>query len=70
MSLRSLRKDAGLTLQQLAELSGLHYVKLCQIETGKINPENITLKTALKISRALHCRPERLLETEEQNNDI
>lgn len=62
MSLRKLRKEKGLTLHALAELSGLNYVKIHYIETGKINVENIMLKTALKLARALDCRPEDLLD--------
>ena len=46
---------------QLAELSGVHYMKIHQIETGKIKPENITLKNALKLAKALGCTPDELL---------
>ncbi len=62
MSLKSLRAEKGYTLKKLAELSGLNYVKIHYIESGKIKAENIQLKTALKLSRALDCRPEDLLE--------
>lgn len=61
MGLRELRQEKGLTLQQLAELSGVHYMKIHQIETGKIKPENITLKNALKLVKALGCTPDELL---------
>ena len=61
MGLREKRLEKGLTLQQLAELSGVHYVKIHQIETGKIKPENVTLKNALKLAKALGCKPEDIL---------
>ena len=64
MGLRTLRKAAGLTLQQLAEKSGVHFVKIQQIETGKIKPENITLRNAIKLAKALNCRPEDIMHDE------
>ena len=38
MGLRELRQTKGLTLKGLAALSGVNYMKIHQIETGKINP--------------------------------
>lgn len=61
MGLREKRLEKGLTLKELAELSGVHYMKIHQIETGKIKPENVTLKNALKLANALGCKPEELL---------
>lgn len=61
MGLREKRLEKGLTLQQLAELSSVHYVKIHQIETGKIKPENIALKNAIKLAKALECSVEDLL---------
>jgi transcriptional regulator with XRE-family HTH domain len=61
MGLREIRQEKGLTLKQLAEISGVHYVKIAQIETGKIKPENITLKNALKLAKALDCSTDDLL---------
>ena len=49
MGLRELRQTKGLTLKGLAALSGVNYMKIHQIETGKIHPENIALKTAVKL---------------------
>ena len=62
MGLRELRKAKGFTLHSLAEKSGVNYMKIHQIETGKINPQNITLKTAVKLATALDCRPEDILD--------
>ena len=61
MGLRELRQAKGLTLKGLAALSGVNYMKIHQIETGKINPENIALKTAVKLAKALECKPEDIL---------
>ena len=53
-----MRKAKGLTLKGLAAKSGVNYMKIHQIETGKINPQNIALKTAVKLSEALDCKTE------------
>ena len=61
MGLAKLRKEAGLTLKQLAEKSGVNYMKIHQIERGKIQPEHIMLRTAQKLANALDCEPKDLL---------
>lgn len=61
MALKLLRLKKGYTLQELAAISGVNYMKIHQIETGKIKPENLTVKTALKLSKALDCTPEDLI---------
>lgn len=61
MALKLLRLKKGYTLQELAAVSGVNYMKIHQIETGKIKPENLTVKTALKLSKALACTPEDLI---------
>lgn len=65
MGLREKRLEKGFTLKQLAELSGVHYMKIHQIETGKIKPENITLRNASKLAKALGCTPGEFLNKEE-----
>ena len=65
MGLKELRQAKGLTLKQLAELSGVHYMKIHQIESGKIKPENMTLRNAIKLAEALGCTPDELLNKEE-----
>lgn len=67
MGLKKLRTEKGLTLVQLAGVSGLNYVKIHQIETRKIKPENIRLSTALKLAHALNCEPEALLDEVSEN---
>ena len=64
MGLRKLRKEAGLSLHGLAALSGVNYMKIHQIETGKIKPENITLRNAQKLATALGCEPKDLMTFE------
>lgn len=66
MSLREQRKKRNMTLRELADKSGVHYVKIHQIESGKINIKNITLKNVLRLSEALGCSPRDLLEDSEQ----
>ena len=61
MSLKEKRLAAGLSLAALAKKSGVHPVKICQIETGKIDPQNLSLKNALKLAEALGCHPKDLI---------
>lgn len=61
MGLAKLRKESGLTLHQLAKKSGVNYMKIHQIEKGKINVENITLRVATKLAEALNCSTNDLL---------
>lgn len=62
MGLREIRKANGLTLKDLSRLSKVHYMKIQQIETGRINPENMALKTAAKLADALGCDPRDFLK--------
>lgn len=62
MGLREIRQAKGLTLMELAERSGVGYMQIHKIETGKSNPQNIALKTAVKLAEALDCRPEDILK--------
>ena len=65
MGLAKLRKEAGLTLHQLADKSGVNYQKIWQIEHGKIKPEHIMLRTAQKLATALNCEPKDLMTFDE-----
>ena len=69
MGLRDRRLAKGYTLHKLAELSGVNYQKIWQIEHGKIKPENIALKTALKLAGALECSPDELLKPDKEVTD-
>lgn len=46
------------------------YQKIRDIEVGIIKPENITLKTALKLAQALDCRPEDLTKPDKEESDV
>jgi transcriptional regulator with XRE-family HTH domain len=48
--LREWREERGLSLRQLAKLSGVHYVSLAKIEARLIDPR---LSTLLKLCKAL-----------------
>lgn len=67
MSLKSKRLERGLTLTELAKLSGVHIVKIAQIESGRIDPANMTLRNAAKLADALHVDPRELLKGGEDN---
>ncbi|MDL2287641.1 helix-turn-helix transcriptional regulator [Eubacteriales bacterium OttesenSCG-928-G02] len=66
MGLAKLRKEAGLTLHQLAEKSGVNYMKIHQIEHGKIKAEHIMLRTAKKLAAALDRDPRDLLKPDDE----
>ncbi len=65
MGLRDLRLAKGYSLHKLAELSGVNYMKIHQIEHRKIQPENIRLSTAIKLASALGCDPQDLIKPDE-----
>lgn len=50
--LRDKRVSAGLTVRELAELSGVHFTTINELETGKRKAELVTLG---KLARALNC---------------
>lgn len=64
-NLAALRRERGLSLSQLAELSGVSNVMLGQIEKARTNP---TINTILKITGALKVPYSALLEA--QNHEI
>ncbi len=61
MGLRELRKARGYTLKTLSEKSGVHLVRIAQYEAGKLKVENMSLRNALRLSKALDCAPEELI---------
>ncbi|MEV8548618.1 helix-turn-helix transcriptional regulator [Streptomyces glaucescens] len=58
MHLRRLREGQGLTLEELADRSGMSFRGLVYIEHGRRNPSLITL---LNLARGLHVSPSYLL---------
>lgn len=63
-TLSELRKAKNMTIKELAEKSGVHLIKLYQIEQGRIKTENMSLKNAAKIADALGCDPRDLLHND------
>lgn len=64
MSLKKVREAKGISQKELSELSGVHLVKIYQIEAGTIKVENLTLKNALRLANALGCSCHDLVEEE------
>jgi transcriptional regulator with XRE-family HTH domain len=60
-AVRRERTALGMTQEGLAELTGLHLRTVQKIEAGVIN---VLITTVQRIQRALHCKWDRLLETE------
>lgn|SRR3989338_555750 len=58
-NIRRLRKENRLTLEQLDQLTGLHYTYLAKIERGSKEP---SLGALYKIARALDAAPDILLK--------
>lgn len=70
MGLKDLREAKNLSRAELAKLSGIRYQKIRDIEVGIIKPENITLKTTLKLAQALDCQPEDLTKPDKEESDV
>lgn len=56
--LERLRREAGLTIMELAEKSGVSYPVIVKIEAGNIG--SVTVRTLLRLSDALSCDPREL----------
>ena len=54
-NLERLRREAGLTMTKLSEISGVSYPTIVKIEAGRI--AEVTVKTILRLSDALGCNP-------------
>lgn len=68
MGLKDLRLAKGFTLHGLAAASGVNYQKIWQIEHKVIKPENIALKTAVKLAKALDCDPADLMKPDKEDS--
>lgn len=62
LNIRKLRKAAGFSQEQLAEMVGTSTVCICRYENGSRNPNPPMLG---KIASALGCKIDDLLEKEE-----
>jgi HTH-type transcriptional regulator, cell division transcriptional repressor len=56
--LKHWREKRGLSVRKLGELSGVHYVSIVKMETGRLDPQ---LSTMLKLCQALRISPDQLL---------
>ncbi|WP_409183860.1 helix-turn-helix domain-containing protein [Amycolatopsis sp. VS8301801F10] len=56
---RAFRNDAGLSQEQLAELAGVHWTFVSQVERGL---RNINLHNLLKFADGLGVNPARLVD--------
>ena len=57
-NLERLRREAGLSMIKLAEISGVSYPTIVKIEAGRIG--EVTVRTILRLSDALKCDPAEL----------
>ena len=62
MTLRELRKQAGLSQKELAEKSGVYVRQIRRVELGTSQIENVTLANAKRLADALGVSIEELLE--------
>ena len=53
-NLRKIRKEKGISMQQLAHQAEIELSQIYRIETGKINPK---LSTIINIAKALNVNP-------------
>ncbi len=60
--LQEIRVAAGLTQQELADLSGVNIRQIQKFEKGESQLQNATVETALKLADALGVDVHRLLE--------
>lgn len=68
MGLKDLRAAKGLSRSELAKISGIRYQKIRDIEVGIIKPENIALKTVVKLAAALSCDPAELMKPDKEDS--
>lgn len=62
-AIREIREKAGLTQEQLAEASGLHFTEISHLEAGRRNPK---LETVKAVARGLKVPRWYLVATEER----
>lgn len=65
-NLAIIRKSKGFTQAELAKMSGLTQPYIANVESGKVNIENVSLKNGLILSSVLGCRMEDLIDSREQ----
>ena len=60
-AIRRLRDLHGLTQKSLASAAGINLRQIQKLESGEINPENLTLKNAIALASALGVEPKDLI---------
>lgn len=60
--LRDVRKSRGMTIKQLADKTGISFRSLGKYENGQLNIDGAKLKTLVKLSLALDCKVEEIIE--------
>lgn len=63
MTIKTARQSAGLTQQQLADLTGINVRQIRKIESGEIKISNLTAANYIALCQALALDPMRLLKT-------
>lgn len=59
VDLKALRKERGMTQEELANAVNIHRVTIAKYESGKVSP---TLESAAKLAKALGVPIERLIK--------
>ena len=54
--LKEIRKEKGLTMQELANKSGVKLETIRALELGINDPSNAKMSTLVKLANALHCK--------------
>lgn len=62
MSIKNLRKSAGLTQKELAEKIEINIRQVQKYESGEYGVGNMTLKNAIAMAKALGCSVEDLMK--------
>lgn len=64
MTFKETRKAAGLTQSALSQKSGVNIRQIQKIEAGELEIQNMTLKNAVGIAKAMNMTAETLLKIE------
>lgn len=67
--LERIRKEKGITLEDLSKLSGLHIGTIQKLECGDTPIGSVKLGTLMKLAKSLHCKVVDLLP-ESMRKDI
>lgn len=68
--LREVRKARGMTVKQLSSKTGISFRSLGKYENGQLNIDGAKLKTLVKLSLALDCKIEDIVEDDVLVKDL